>query len=112
VAAQARSAGVAKKFVRQWVIWQDSSMNSSAIAVPLVIPPVDTFTARAICSLRRRERASILEFAYELNVSPDLLIQWERGLKQPKGPALRLLSIVKSKGLRAIMIAPNRSRRR
>jgi putative transcriptional regulator len=35
-------------------------------------------------------------------VSRNLVSDWERGVKQPGGPALRLLSIVQRKGLRAI----------
>ena len=42
-------------------------------------------------------------FARYLNVSKNLVSEWERGVKRPGGPALRLLSIVSRKGLEAIV---------
>jgi putative transcriptional regulator len=41
-------------------------------------------------------------FARYLNVSKNLVSEWERGAKRPGGPALRLLAVVKKKGLKAI----------
>ena len=41
-------------------------------------------------------------FARYLNVSKNLVSDGERGTKRPGGPALRLLSIVRRKGLEAI----------
>jgi putative transcriptional regulator len=41
-------------------------------------------------------------FARYLNVSKNLVSDWERGVKRPGGPALRLLSVVRKNGLRAI----------
>jgi putative transcriptional regulator len=41
-------------------------------------------------------------FASYLNVTPTLVSQLERGEKKPSGPSLKLLSIVKKKGLDAI----------
>jgi putative transcriptional regulator len=41
-------------------------------------------------------------FARYLNVSKNLVSEWERGAKRPGGPALRLLTVVKKNGLRAI----------
>jgi DNA-binding transcriptional regulator YiaG len=49
-----------------------------------------------------RERVSQPVFARYLNVSKNLVSDWERGTKRPGGPALRLLSIVRRKGLEAI----------
>lgn len=37
-----------------------------------------------------------------LNVSRNLVSDWERGVKKPGGPALRLLTVVQKKGLDAI----------
>jgi putative transcriptional regulator len=37
-----------------------------------------------------------------LNVRTKLVSEWERGEKRPSGPSLKLLSIVKAKGLDAI----------
>lgn len=37
-----------------------------------------------------------------LNVSKNLVSDWERGVKKPGGPALRLLTVIQKKGLEAI----------
>ncbi len=42
-------------------------------------------------------------FARVLNVKPKLVSEWERGEKKPSGPSLKLLSIVKARGLEAII---------
>ena len=49
-----------------------------------------------------RERVSQPVFAAYLNVSRNLVSDWERGIKRPGGPALRLLSIIQRKGLQAV----------
>ena len=53
----------------------------------------------AIRALREREQVSQPIFAAYLNVSKNLVSDWERGVKKPGGPALRLLSIVQKQGL-------------
>lgn len=55
-----------------------------------------------IRALRKREHLSQPVFARYLNVSKNLVSDWERGVKKPGGPALRLLTVVKKKGLQAI----------
>jgi len=52
-----------------------------------------------IRALRQRERVSQPVFAAYLNVKRNLVSDWERGVKRPGGPALRLLSIVEKRGL-------------
>jgi putative transcriptional regulator len=37
-----------------------------------------------------------------LNVSPKLVSDWESGVKRPSGPSLKLLALVRTKGLAAI----------
>lgn len=56
-----------------------------------------------IKAIRESEKVSQPVFARYLNVSKNLVSDWERGIKRPGGPALRLLSIVSRKGLRAIV---------
>ena len=63
---------------------------------------VDQFTPAEIVALRKREGVSQGVFAHYLNVGPKLVSEWERGDKKPSGPSLKLLSIVKAKGLDAI----------
>ncbi len=55
-----------------------------------------------IRAIREREHVSQPVFAAYLNVSRNLVSDWERGVKRPGGPALRLLSIIQRKGLQAV----------
>lgn len=55
-----------------------------------------------IRALRKREHVSQPVFAAYLNVTRNLVSDWERGVKRPGGPALRLLSIVDRHGLDAL----------
>lgn len=52
-----------------------------------------------IRALRERERVSQPVFAAYLNVTRNLVSDWERGVKKPGGPALRLLSIIQKRGI-------------
>jgi putative transcriptional regulator len=63
---------------------------------------VEPLSAREIVSIRKRAGVSQGVFAHYLNVKPKLVSEWERGEKRPSGPSLKLLSIVKAKGLDAI----------
>lgn len=56
-----------------------------------------------IRAIREAEQVSQPVFARYLNVSKNLVSDWERGVKRPGGPALRLLSIVRRKGLEGIV---------
>ncbi|MDQ2084608.1 DNA-binding transcriptional regulator [Xanthobacteraceae bacterium Astr-EGSB] len=64
---------------------------------------VAPLSAREIVAIRRRAGVSQGVFAHYLNVKPKLVSEWERGEKRPSGPSLKLLSLVKAKGLDAIM---------
>ena len=63
---------------------------------------VEPLSAKQIAAIRRREGVSQGVFAYYLNVKPKLVSEWERGEKRPSGPSLKLLTLVKTKGLDAI----------
>ena len=63
---------------------------------------VEPLSAKEIVAIRRRAGVSQGVFAHYLNVKPKLVSEWERGEKRPSGPSLKLLSIVKTKGLNAI----------
>ena len=65
-------------------------------------------TARPISSKEIRrigEKANLSQavFARTLNLSVGYVSQLERGVKEPKGPALALLNVIKRKGLEAIL---------
>lgn len=64
--------------------------------------PVEAFTPEDIRAIRAETLASQAVFARYLGVTPGLISQWERGEKSPSGPALKLLSLVKNKGLRTM----------
>ena len=66
------------------------------------LTPVHILSPDEIRSLRMREHISQPVFARYLNVSKNLVSDWERGVKKPGGPALRLLTVIQKKGLMAI----------
>ena len=66
------------------------------------LTPVRNLTPDEIRSIRLREGASQAVFARYLNVSPNLVSQWERGEKHPQGPSLKMLSLVERKGLGSV----------
>jgi putative transcriptional regulator len=59
-------------------------------------------SAREIQRLRKHAGVSQSVFARHLNVAVKLVGEWERGQKKPSGPSLKLLALVKAKGLDAI----------
>ena len=63
---------------------------------------ITPLSAKEIVAIRKRAGVSQGVFAHYLNVKPKLVSEWERGEKRPSGPSLKLLSIVKTKGLDAI----------
>jgi putative transcriptional regulator len=68
----------------------------------LCLTPVEALTPEEIRALRERENVSQPVFAHYLNVRKDAVSKWERGDKRPDGPSLKLLNLVKHKGLQAI----------
>lgn len=68
----------------------------------LCLTPVLSMSPAEIRALREREQVSQPVFALYLNVRKDAVSKWERGEKRPDGPSLKLLNLVRQKGLRAI----------
>lgn len=68
----------------------------------MCLTPVDSLSPDEIRALREREQVSQPVFAHYLNVRKDAVSKWERGEKRPDGPSLKLLNLVKAKGLQAI----------
>ena len=64
---------------------------------------VEDLAAKDIVALRQREGVSRAMFARCLNVTTNYVSQIERGAKRPRGATLKLLSLIKSKGLDAIL---------
>ena len=63
---------------------------------------VEPLAPAEIAALRKREDVSQAVLARHLYVSTKLVGEWERGEKKPSGPSLKLLTLVKAKGLAAI----------
>jgi putative transcriptional regulator len=68
----------------------------------LCLTPVEPLSPDEIRALREREQVSQPVFAHYLNVRKDAVSKWERGEKRPDGPSLKLLNLVRAKGLQAI----------
>ncbi len=68
----------------------------------LCLTTVEPLSPAEIRALREREQVSQAVFSRYLNVRKDAVSKWERGEKRPDGPSLKLLNLVKAKGLQAI----------
>lgn len=66
------------------------------------LTPLEPLDGAAIRAIREREALTQAAFAIHLNVSKNHVSDWERGVKKPSGAALKLLTIVKNKGIEAI----------
>jgi|SRR5664279_5614726 len=66
------------------------------------LTPVEPLSPRQIVALRRREGVSQGVLAHYLNVRAKLVSAWESGEKTPSGPSLKLLTIIKARGIDAI----------
>ena len=68
-----------------------------------VLPRIKSMSATQISKLRHKKKVSQAVFAKLLNVSKSTVQQWEQGKKTPNGAALKLLNIVREKGLGALL---------
>jgi putative transcriptional regulator len=67
------------------------------------LTPVEELQPGEIKQIREQANMSQAIFALALNVSTQVVSKWERGEKKPSGPSLKLLSLVRSKGIEAIL---------
>ena len=63
------------------------------------LPKVNPLSPGDIAKVRERAGVSQAVLAGYLNVAVSTVSQWERGERRPTGTALKLLHVVKSKGL-------------
>ena len=70
---------------------------------PKALPTAQPISARQVRALRERANLSQAAFARYLNLTPGYVSQLERGAKQPKGPALALLNVIRRKGFEALL---------
>jgi len=68
-----------------------------------VAPEPAPITGEEIRRLREKARLSQAVFARYLNLTVGYVSQLERGVKQPSGPALVLLDLIRRKGMEAIL---------
>ena len=69
----------------------------------LCLSPVEELSGEDIKGLRESTGVSQAVLARILNVTTSTVGQWEREEKKPTGSALKLLSLVRSKGLSAVL---------
>jgi putative transcriptional regulator len=66
------------------------------------LTPVLKLSPGAIRRIRTKAAVSQAVFAAHLNVTTGVVSKWERGEKQPRGPAAKLLTLAAKNGLEAI----------
>lgn len=66
------------------------------------LPKVPPLSPKEIVAVRERTGVSQAVLAGFLNVATKTLGQWERGERRPTGAALKLLHVVRAKGLDAV----------
>lgn len=66
------------------------------------LTPIIELSPETIRRIRTRAAISQSVFAAHLNVTTGLVSKWERGEKQPRGPAAKLLSLAAKHGIAAI----------
>jgi putative transcriptional regulator len=68
-------------------------------------PPstADPISGEEIRTLREQANLSQAAFARYLNLTVGYVSQLERGTKQPKGPALTLLNVIRRKGFEVVL---------
>lgn len=67
------------------------------------LTPVEALDASEIRKLREASGVSQAVLAKVLNVTTSTVGQWERGEKKPAGAALKLLALLRAKGIRAVL---------
>jgi len=68
----------------------------------LTLPPVPPLSPAKIRRIREQSHVSQAVFAALLNTSVSTVQKWEIGQKKPTGAALKLLHLVKERGLEGV----------
>lgn len=69
----------------------------------MCLTPIAELNGKEIRAIREQEQLTQATFAMLLNVSKNHVSAWERDVKKPSGTALKLLTLVKNKGIQAII---------
>ena len=64
---------------------------------------IEEFEPQKIKAMRQKARVSQAVFAAVLNTSVSTVQKWEIGDKRPGGPSLKLLNLIKRKGLDVLL---------
>jgi putative transcriptional regulator len=88
-------SGLIDKMEHQKITLRHLGPEALSISEPISGPEIRT--------LRERAHLSQAVFARYLNLTVGYVSQLERGTKQPKGPALTLLNVIRHKGFEAIL---------
>jgi putative transcriptional regulator len=67
------------------------------------LPTAEPISSKEIRKIREKASLSQAAFARYLNLTTGYISQLERGTKQPKGPALALLNVIRRKGFEVIL---------
>jgi putative transcriptional regulator len=70
---------------------------------PWALSTAEPISGEEIRTLRESANLSQAVFARYLNLTAGYVSQLERGVKEPKGPALTLLNVIRRKGLEVIL---------
>ncbi|KYC42939.1 DNA-binding protein [Scytonema hofmannii PCC 7110] len=69
----------------------------------LCLPPIESLEPNQIKEIRESSQVSQAVFARILNISPSTVQKWEIGQKRPSGTSLKLLHLVKNRGLNSVL---------
>ncbi|WP_375496280.1 helix-turn-helix domain-containing protein [uncultured Nostoc sp.] len=69
----------------------------------LCLPPIEPLEPLQIKEIRESSQVSQAVFARILNISPSTVQKWEIGQKRPSGASLKLLHLVKNRGLSSVL---------
>ena len=67
------------------------------------LTPVEDLTAQDVIDMLEKAGISQAVFARALNITTDYVSKIERGIRQPSGATLKLLSLVRRKGFEAVL---------
>lgn len=92
--------GMYRSGIMDKATYEKITLRHLCAKAPATAEPI---SGEEIRTLRERAHMSQAVFAHYLNLTAGYLSQLERGVKQPKGPALALLNVVRRKGLEVML---------
>lgn len=104
-----RKSAIVDRVLAEGRLWHalgfisDERRRSCEIVCMPAPAPLEPAELRAI---RERDQLELDVFADLINTTSRQLRRWEQGLGRPHGPALRLLHLVRDRGVHAIFLPP------